>query len=61
MHNLTGECMKSLLKLDIAHIPYKGIGPAGVNPGIVARLGRALRNRIRSLGNTDGTTIRRIW
>jgi tripartite-type tricarboxylate transporter receptor subunit TctC len=34
MHNLTGEYLKSLLKLDIAHVPYKGVGQAA--PDVIA-------------------------
>jgi tripartite-type tricarboxylate transporter receptor subunit TctC len=34
MHNLTGEYMKSLLKLDIAHVPYKGV--AQILPDVIA-------------------------
>lgn len=34
MHNLTGETIKALLKLDIAHVPYKGVSQ--ILPDVIA-------------------------
>lgn len=34
MHNLTGESLKSLLKLDITHVPYKGVSQ--ILPDVIA-------------------------
>ena len=34
MHNLTGESIKALLRLDIAHVPYKGVSQ--ILPDVIA-------------------------
>lgn len=63
MHNLTGESMKSLLRLDIAHIPYKGVSQilpdviagrvALMFGGISGTVGPIRERQIRAIGVTS--------
>lgn len=63
MHNLTGEFLKSLLKIDIAHVPYKGVSQilpdviAGRVPlmfgGVSGTVGFIRDKQIRAIGVTS--------
>ena len=63
MHNLTGEFLKSLLKVDIAHVPYKGVSQilpdviAGRVPlmfgGVSGTVGFIRDKQIRAIGVTS--------